>query len=196
MAHGYETTVWADPDKRVPVQLDISSPYGDQTLRSTITDIQLDADLDDSLFRLEPPEGYTVKQQSLVKPEDKNDDGSPEAALVFLLRAYAEKSGGEFHKRFDNWLGYFEVLKKTVLKSPEATAMRLGSIFARAQVFAMQKGDTHYQPEGVKLGDAGKLLLWRKIKGKEIYKAIYGDLHVAELTADQLPAAEQPRPKR
>ncbi len=60
----------------------------------------------------------------------------------------------------------------------------------------MQKEDTHYQPESVKLGDAGKILLWYKPEGKETYRAIYGDLHVAELTADQLPAAEKPRPKR
>jgi outer membrane lipoprotein-sorting protein len=197
MAPGYETVVWADPDKRVPVQLDISSPYGDQTMRSTISNIQLDPELDDSLFSLEPPEGYTLRKQSLTVPEDKNDDGSPEAALIFLLRAYAEKTGGSFPERFDNWRVYVEALKKTDLgKSPEAAAMRLGSIFARAQVFAMQKADTHYQPEGVKLGDAGKLLLWRKVKGKETYKAIYGDLHVAELTADQLPAAKQPQPQR
>lgn len=198
MAPGYETTVWADPEKRVPVQLDISAPYGDQTLRTTITDIQLDPELDDSLFSLQPPEGYTIRKQSLTSPEDKHDDGSPEAAIVILLRIHAEKSKGAFPQRFDDWRAYVEVLKKMDLgKSPEAAAMRLGSLFARAQVFAMdQKGNTHYQPAGVKLGDAGKILLWRKVKGKETYKAIYGDLHIAEVPADQLPAAEKAQPKR
>ena len=197
MVPGFEITVWADPDKRIPVQMDVSSPYGDQTLRSTISDIQLDSELDDSLFSMEPPEGYTLRKLSLTSPQDKNDDGSPEAGIVTLLRMYAEKSGGEFPKRFDAWPAYVEVLKKMDLgKSPEAAAMCMASLFARAQVFAMEpKENIHYKPEGVKLGDAGKILLWRKVKGKETFRAIYGDLHVAELNADQLPAAVKPNPQ-
>ena len=57
------------------------------------------------------------------------------------------------------------------------------------------KGDYGYKPEGVKLGDADKVLFWYKPKGKETYRALFGDLHAADVTADQLPAAEKPQPK-
>ena len=197
IAPGYETLVWVDPEKRLPIQLEVTTPFGEKQMHGTINDIQLDLVLDDSLFSMDPPAGYTLQKVSLAAPEDKNDDGSPEAALVFLLRAYADHSGGTFPKRIDDWRAYVEALKKMELgKSPEALAVRLANIFARAQVFAMdQKGNTHYNPEGIKLGDAGKILLWRKVKDKETYRAIFGDLHVADVTAAQLPAGEKPQVK-
>ncbi len=198
-APGYETTVWADPQTRLPVQLDVSSPYGDQTIHSTISDIQIDPDLDDSLFSLEPPQGYTVQRLSLADAADK-DDGSPETAIIKVLRLYAENSGGAFPKRIDDWRGYGEAVKgktlKAVPKSLEAEAIRMAMLFARAQVFILdRKADFHYQPEGVKLGDGGKMLLWYKQKGKATYRAIFGDLHIADVPADQLPPAEKPQPR-
>jgi hypothetical protein len=74
--------------------------------------------------------------------------------------------------------------------------MRMGMLFARASVFMLdRKGDFTYKPAGVKLGDAGTPLLWYKPKGKETYRVLYGDLHAADLRADQLPAAGNPQPK-
>jgi len=196
MAPGYETVVWADPQTRLPVQLDVSAPSGDQTVRSTVSDIQLDLDLDDSLFSLEPPQGYTVTKRNLAALGDK-DDGSPEAAIAALLRLYAENSGGNFPKRLDDWRAFGEALKgKNLDKSPEAAAMRIAMLVSRVQVFILdRKGDFTYKPEGVKLGEAGKMLLWYKQKGKETYRAIFGDLHVADVPADQLPTPEKPQPK-
>ncbi len=195
-APGYETVVWANPQTRLPVQLDVSAPYGDQTVRSTVSDIQLDLDLDDSLFSLEPPQGYTVTKQNLIALGEK-DDGSPEAAIAALLRLYAENSGGNFPKRLDDWRAFGEALKgKNPDKSPEAAALRIAMIVSRVQVFILdRKGDFTYKPEGVKLGEAGKMLLWYKQKGKETYRAIFGDLHVADVPADQLPTPEKPQGK-
>jgi outer membrane lipoprotein-sorting protein len=196
MAPGYETVVWADPDTRRPVQLDVSAPYGDQTVRSTVSDIQLDLDLDDSLFSLEPPQGYTVTKQNLADLGEK-DDGSPEAAIAAILRQYAENSRGNFPKRIDDWRAIGESLaRKNVDKSPQAAAFRIAMLVSRIQVFILdRKGAFTYKPEGVKLGEAGKMLLWYKPKGKETYRAIFGDLRVADVPADQIPAAEKPQPK-
>jgi outer membrane lipoprotein-sorting protein len=196
MAPGYETVVWADPQTRLPVQLDVSAPFGDQTVRTTVSDIQLDLDLDDSLFSLEPPQGYTVTKQNLAALGDK-DDGSPEAAIAALLRLYAENSGGNFPKRLDDWRAFGESFKgKNLGKSPEAAAMRIAMVVSRVQVFILdRKGDFTYHPKGVKLGEAGKLLLWYRQKGKETYRAIFGDLHVADVPADQLPTPEKAEPK-
>ncbi len=47
--------------------------------------------------------------------------------------------------------------------------------------------------DAMKLGDADKILFWYKLKGKETYRAVFGDLHVADVTADQLPAVEKPQ---
>ena len=49
--------------------------------------------------------------------------------------------------------------------------------------------------EGVKLGDADKIVFWYQPKGKETYRAVFGDLHAADVAADRLPAVEKEQPK-
>ena len=49
------------------------------------------------------------------------------------------------------------------------------------------KGRFGYKTEGVKLGDSDKVLFWYRKNGAEKYRAIFGDLHVEDLTADRLP---------
>jgi outer membrane lipoprotein-sorting protein len=196
MAPGYETVVWADPQTRVPVQLEVSAPYGDQTIRSTVSDIQLDLELDDSLFSLEPPQGYTVTKQNLT-PLGEKDDGSPEAAIAALLRLYAENSGGNFPKRLDDWGALGEALKgKKLDEFPQAAAFRIAMVVSRVQVFILdRKGDFTYKPDGVKLGEAGKMLLWYKQKGKQTYRVLYGDLRSADVPADQVLGSSKPQSK-
>jgi hypothetical protein len=66
---------------------------------------------------------------------------------------------------------------------------------ARVQAFLLvHEGDYGYRPEGVKLGDAGKILFWFRRSGSDGYRAIYGDLHAADVAADQLPQQTGPRP--
>lgn len=190
---GYETIVWVDPKTRLPVQVDMSGPFGDKTFHGTLTDIQLDPALEDALFSLEPPQGYTLQKQSLAAQKDK-DDGTPEAAIITLLRAYAEKSSGAFPKRVDDWSGYGEALKGKPEDNPFAAAMRAANLSGRAAAFLfVLKGEYGYKPDGIKLGDADKILFWYKLKGKETYRAIFGDLHVADVLPDQLPAVEKPQ---
>ena len=49
-----------------------------------------------------------------------------------------------------------------------------------------------YRSEGVKLGDADKILFWYRPDGGAQYRALYGDLHAADVPADKLP--EKPKP--
>jgi outer membrane lipoprotein-sorting protein len=57
---GQELTIWADLKTWQPVRIDVTTNLGGQTLRSSISDIELDPKLDDSLFSLEPPQGYVL----------------------------------------------------------------------------------------------------------------------------------------
>jgi len=193
---GYEMTVWVDPTTRLPVQVDMTGPFGDKTFHDTLTDIQLDPALDDSLFSLDIPQGYTLQKQSLAVPNDK-DSGTPEAAMTILLRAYAETSSGTFPKRADDWSGYGEALSKTKPEEKSmAAAICAASLTGRAAAFLfVLKEDYGYKPEGIKLGDAEKILFWYKPKDKETYRAIFGDLRAADVTADKIPAVEKPKSK-
>jgi hypothetical protein len=64
------TTVWINPETSYPVQ--IEHKWTDRN-RSPVmyTSIQIDTELDDDLFSLEPPEGYTLSVQELGSPDNK-----------------------------------------------------------------------------------------------------------------------------
>lgn len=53
------TTVWINPETNYPVQIELT--WTDQSHSPVMfTSIQIDTELDDDLFSLEPPEGYTL----------------------------------------------------------------------------------------------------------------------------------------
>jgi hypothetical protein len=124
------------------------------------------------------------------------DAGTPEAAFIGLLRAYASASDGTFPKQIDDWKAYGEAIARKAAKGgkpSQADVMRLATkaamLSARAAGYLFSlDGQYGYKPDGVKLGDAEKLLFWYKPKGKEVWRAIYGDLHAADLPADKVPA--------
>jgi hypothetical protein len=49
-----------------------------------------------------------------------------------------------------------------------------------------------YRADGVKLGDADKILFWYRPDGAASYRALYGDLHAGDVSEDKLP--EKPKP--
>lgn len=65
-------TIWIDKASAQPVLVDVSSPQGDNGyVKMQISDIRINPDIDDSMFSMEVPPGYTVRQPT--KPEDKVD---------------------------------------------------------------------------------------------------------------------------
>jgi hypothetical protein len=118
-------------------------------------------------------------------------------AVAKLLRTYAEKSGGSFPTRLDDWTSYDKQFQKIGIKGATGPAMiRLVNLLVRVQIFMLErKGDYSYKADGVKLGDADKILFWYKPKAKETYRALFGDLHAADVTANQLPVVEKPQSK-
>jgi len=64
------TTVWIDPETRHPVQIEHTWKDQDRS-PLTYTAIQIDTELDDKLFSLEPPAGYTVKVTQALYPDER-----------------------------------------------------------------------------------------------------------------------------
>jgi outer membrane lipoprotein-sorting protein len=194
---GFDTIIWVDPQARLPVQVEISGKAGDKPFHSTMRDFELDPKLDDSLFSLEPPQGYAFSKLSLSDPNDK-DDGSPEAAVAKMLRGFAEKSAGAFPRKLDDWAAYDRLTPKGTFKSAADPALiRMVNTAVRVQIFLLERrGDYGYKADDVKLGNGSKIIFWYKSKDKQTYRALYGDLHAADVTAEQLPAVEKPQPKQ
>lgn len=185
---GQEWTVWIDPARRLPLIVETTFRMQDKEIATSMSDFRVDPELDDALFRLDPPEGYTLQ---------KIDGAIPmrEEAVINLLRAYADGSAGAFPARIDDGKAYQKLFPKD---KPQAAAdpktIRLVQSLAAAIVFLQfeLKGKYGYQPQGAKLGDADKIVFWYKPQGADRYRAIYGDLHTADVTAEQVPAAAKP----
>lgn len=190
---GSVRTVWADPKTKMPVLIETWIIVGERQVLSTLSDFQLDTLLDDALFRMEPPEGYKLRK--MVTMEEK-----PEDDVVHLLRAYADKSDGQFPKSLNlgsvEWQAYLKKRwggkgKGKDKEPPEPEFIQFLMQSARLTAFVHTNKDHGYKPDGVKLGDRDKLLFWYRPEKTDKYRAVYGDLHVADLNADQLP--EKPK---
>jgi outer membrane lipoprotein-sorting protein len=203
--NGGEMTVWVDPQKKLPVLIEFSGRTGTLDYKGTFSDIRLDVELDDALFRLEPPAGYALRKANA------RIHMSFEEAVARWLRNYTTASGGRFPARLDDFDDYLKVvsaaaIKKAVAegaktkeakeeaKTKEAKIVLDPAIFQDAIAGAQLAGycqkfkDRYgYKADGVKLGDARAIIFWYKPEGQEKYKAVYGDLHIGEVTTEELP---------
>ena len=84
--------------------------------------------------------------------------------------------------------------KKKVGELPDAETLRAVQSLTRVLMATKNlKGGYGYKSDGVKLGDADKILFWyRPERGQPNFAALYGDLHAADVTEDKLP--EKPKP--
>ena len=89
----------------------------DKEIRSAITDFQIDPQIDDALFRVEPPAGYALrKEESKTIGMDEKTFLNPENAAADLLRIFAEKTGGTFPKRLDDPAEFQKIMPKKPAK--------------------------------------------------------------------------------
>ena len=117
-----------------------------------------------------------------------------EQALINLWRVYAESSGGAFPPTPLDREAFRKQFPPGKFKDPaDAALVRLSQSLAASLVFLEfeLKKNFGYKADGVKLGDAAKVLFWYRKQGAEKYRAIYGDLHADDVTADRLP--EKPK---
>lgn len=186
---GHELTLWADPKTRLPLLVESTVRVGDQEAHVTLSDFELDPKLDTALFHLEPPAGYKV--QTVATEEETDED-----AVVRMLGAYAQKSGGKFPARLDDW----GAIMKEMLREEKKTGPLLDPELIRfmesvGQITAFRyavQGGYHYKPDGAKLGDAGTILFWYRPEGAAKYRALDANLRWADVTPDQLPQIPKP----
>lgn len=193
---GMPLVAWIDPATRLPLRIDIEAKVAGKEVRGTMTDFQLDPPLDDSLFRADPPAGYAVQTMNGGLVFDK-----PEAAVVRVLRSVAERTGGTFPAKLDD-VDAYKALESAFPKpkagerpsaaTADPKTMELAMALGRVLGLRHEVKGYGYKADGVKLGDAGKIVFWYRPEGSDKYRAVYGDLHVGDVAADALP--EKPKP--
>ncbi len=185
-------TIWADAQTGLPIHIQIQMEggmFGEGT--ATMTDFKFDVDLDESLFSLTPPEGYTLEEMQVDASEPSEND------LIEALRFVADiMDDGAFPPEF-TIQGMSEVMKrigglasndeekKAVLRALTVKAMR-AFMFAHKMT---ADNDWHYVGKDVKLGEAQKPVCWWLPGGSDTYRIIYGDLSIRDIQAADLPTS-------
>jgi len=183
-------TVWIDPQTRdlVRVETEFINAPG---MNVVMTNFQFDVELDDSLFSLTPPDGYTrVEVQADVS-------GVTEQDLIEYLRAWSSwTKDGTFPPTFNP----MEIQKVAMEmeqqgkfgdgQTSEQQRKRDAMTMYRGIMFLTQlpaESNWRYAGEDVKFGDANTAIFWYRPEGSETYRVIYGDLSVKDVAPENLP---------
>ena len=179
-----EITVWADPETALPIRMEQQW----RQLQFVYTDFQFDIEMDESLFSMEIPEGY-----SELPSGELGIASSTEKDLVESLRIWAEIILDDaFPEDFSTQVYVDDVKKnrKKFANLQEKEKMELAMKFGPGAMFynlLKAENDWHYVGRNVKLGDAESPVCWYRPEGSETYRVIYGDLSVKDVAAGDLP---------
>jgi len=90
----HDLILWGDPKTGLPVRVEMTSGI-EGSVKATFSDFVFNVDMDESLFSLEPPAGYTVQYQK--------SDSSPleEKDLIEMFREYSKLCDGAFPDSLD-----------------------------------------------------------------------------------------------
>jgi len=164
-------------------------------------DIVFDADVDDALFSMKPPEGYevTIIERPTVT----------EIQMIEYLGVLVEYRNSTFPDSVSSprAVSTEEVNQIWDKSKKDRTAIeqKLLDMKDRYMLANLNMGpfnhfimdhtvkDTwRYIGKGIKLGDKDRIVCWYKPNGATKYRAVYGDLSVRDIAAEDLPLKVKP----
>lgn len=191
-----EVNLWADPNTLAPIRVEQRTTAGPKT-HIVMSDFRVDVPLDESLFSLEVPEGYTVQQTAQFDFAKK-----PIIYLAEMLKTVAERNGGIFPANLRGAEGIDGILLRSaresaarnesltpdeISKQTTDLAMKLGATYGF--LFGLTPAnDWHYAGKDVKLNAPDRPIFWyRTAKESRVYQVLFADLSIKELKLDELP---------
>jgi hypothetical protein len=182
-----DITIWADVDTGVPVHIE---QIAGQQMHIAIKNIEFDLPMQEDLFSMEIPAGYTVQESTTFDYQ-----AGTEANFIKGLRMIAERLNDGFFP--DNisiddikkWISQFGK-RITAMNLPDKEAAALEQqIFEYMLFIGIIRGEEEwvYRGKGVRLGEARIPILWYRPEKSETYRVIYGDLHVEDVYPENLP---------
>ncbi len=182
---GAEVTIWADAQTASPIQIE----QKENNLLVSCKNFQFDIPMDDSLFSMDVPAGYTQQQMVIDLM------GSTEEDFIAGLKMLAEITDTKTFPQ-DISIEYVvknitdidrQVQKSAANKDEEVQmGMKLGRMLVFLRFFKGE-GKWHYAGSGVKLGEAERAIFWYKPKASQTWRVIYGDLNVKDVNEQDLP---------
>ncbi len=197
-----DVKIWADPKTLLPVRVEQNTvAAAGPKVSIVMTDFQTNIDLDESLFSLEVPPGYTVQQT--INMDMAKISKNPLASLADVLKMAAEYNDGVFPDTLRGEQGIDGILQRAMKTSAEKLgknspellklqvdiSMKLGGAFGF--IFALPPEALHYAGKGVKLGTPNRPIFWVKQKKGGRCMVLYADLSTKEVPAEELPKVPQ-----
>jgi outer membrane lipoprotein-sorting protein len=180
---GNELMIWADSQTSVPIRMELKW----RQTHCEFTDFEFDVVLDESLFSMDIPAGYSTMPKAMLSLTGTEQD------LVEALRQWAESIlEGVFPKDFSSQAFMDDmpkVRKRIAQAKKEGTdegpwKMMGGFMFYKN---LKPENDWHYVGKDVKFGDAESPVCWYRPTDSETYRVIYGDLSIKDVAPENLP---------
>lgn len=188
---GIDTIFWIDVETNDLVRLEGTFPNAPNT-RIVGTNFEFDVELDDALFSLTPPDGYTSKELPKIDKSEINHHD-----LIVLLRWWATNMEGHFFPPSLEAAAFRKIgmeMKKAgkMLESDKTKDEKMQHVrkLSRGIGFVMMmrpENDWHYAGEGVEMGDAATPICWYRPQDSQTYRVIYGDLTFEDIAPEDLP---------
>jgi hypothetical protein len=173
----------------MPIEIEIF----EESMTISMSNIVFDVELDEALFSLDIPEGYSVKtlQKDLSEPTEED--------FIESFRIWAGQMDGKFPSKMhrsavNEFIKYQQEKNKVrgVEPSVEDVMRMQQTIVDMTHGFPFvealpPESDWHYAGADVKFGDAETAIFWYRPQGSETYRVIYGDLSVKDVSAEDLP---------
>jgi outer membrane lipoprotein-sorting protein len=163
-------------------------------------DIVFDAELDDSLFRLEPPEGYAVETHTRPHVTEKE--------MIEYLGILADFNDRTFPDQLDPVPFSSDRINKVWDKPEKERTPAEQKLLDTEQHYIMAglnsmptghfiqdstvENSFRYLGKTVKLGDKEHIVCWYKLQGANTYRVVYGDLSVKDVPPEALPLSVDP----
>jgi hypothetical protein len=205
----HEVKIWANPKTLLPVRFEQRSTTGPEG-RTVMTDFQVDVELDESLFSLEVPSGYTVQQTTQLDLA-----ANPINYLAEILQLAAEVNDGVFPSDLRGENGLDGIFRRSALavgqkmaeriaaregknssdayrKVATELAMKMGGAFGFLGSLSAEDNDWHYAGKDVKLNTPDRAIFWfKRHQESTTYYVLYADLSVKEVPAEKAPKVPQ-----
>jgi hypothetical protein len=186
-----QVELWIDADTSLPTTIIATRPG----LKTTMDNFDFDEDVDPALFEMTPPEGYVLMDigntQNMI--DFKKDDN--EETFIEGLRLQAFLYDGWFPQdiSIESYMKSAADIGGLVEQKFEGTLAQMqagiklgkGLVFLR---FWKGQGPWHYAGNGVQLGQADEPIFWYQPKNSDVFRVIFGDLHVEEVRPDDVEA--------
>jgi outer membrane lipoprotein-sorting protein len=182
---GGQLYLWADPATYAPVQID--QYEGQMTI--LCKDLQFDVPMDEALFSMEVPEGYTTQQAQLDLAS------GTEEAFILGLGLWAQYIGDGYYPddvHVEAFIKNAPMIgqKLEAAGLPESETMQIGMALSRHLLFIRffkGQGEWVYNGKDVRWGDSEIPVFWYKPKDSPTWRVIWGDLRVEDTAEENLP---------